>query len=185
MTYITPYHAKFFAHFLTRRLPANNLDKLTASLHDAQVDLTPHQIDAALFAFKSPMSNGAILADEVGLGKQARLRGGIGGAMQTMRVLDFITDLATQMSEECPDAPLIICDSGSGGIQLARACECAQRFCGIRTLGLSGVTEATVRRFMNTLENLHISVTRRREMGDDIEGACGQLRRKTIMEKKQ
>lgn len=69
MSGITPYHAKYFAHFLTRRLPANNLDKLTASLHDAQVDLTPHQIDAALFAFKSPLSNGAILADEVGLGK--------------------------------------------------------------------------------------------------------------------
>ncbi len=69
MPNITPYHAKYFAHFLTRRLPANNLDKLTASLHDAQVDLTPHQIDAALFAFKSPLSNGAILADEVGLGK--------------------------------------------------------------------------------------------------------------------
>ena len=69
MTSITPYHAKYFAHFLTRRLPANNLDKLTASLHDAQVDMTPHQIDAALFAFKSPLSNGAILADEVGLGK--------------------------------------------------------------------------------------------------------------------
>lgn len=69
MTHITPYHAKYFAHFLTRRLPANNLGKLTASLHDAQVDLTPHQIDAALFAFKSPLSNGAILADEVGLGK--------------------------------------------------------------------------------------------------------------------
>lgn len=69
MTSLTPYHAKYFAHFLTRRLPANNLDKLTASLHDAQVDLTPHQIDAALFAFKSPLSNGAILADEVGLGK--------------------------------------------------------------------------------------------------------------------
>ena len=47
---------------------------------------------------------------------------------------------------------------------------------------LKGVTEATVRRFMNTLEKLHISVTRRREMGDDIEGACGQLRRKTISE---
>lgn len=46
---------------------------------------------------------------------------------------------------------------------------------------LQGVNEATVRRFMETLERLHISVTRRREMGDDIEGACGQLRRKTIM----
>lgn len=46
---------------------------------------------------------------------------------------------------------------------------------------LKGVTEKTVRRFMETLEKLHISVTRRREMGDDIEGACGQLRRKTLM----
>ncbi|MBP5644314.1 MAG: DEAD/DEAH box helicase, partial [Bacteroidales bacterium] len=69
MPHITPYHAKLFAHYLTRRLPADNLDKLTASLQGAQVDLTPHQIDAALFAFKSPLSNGAVLADEVGLGK--------------------------------------------------------------------------------------------------------------------
>ena len=69
MHIITRYHAKYFAHYLTRRLPANDIGKLTASLHDAQVDLTPHQIEAALFAFKSPLSNGAILADEVGLGK--------------------------------------------------------------------------------------------------------------------
>ena len=82
----------------------------------------------------------------VGLAKQVRLRGGIGGAMQTMRVLDFVTDLATQMAEECPDAPLILCDSGFGGIQMARACECAQRFCGVRALGISGVTEQTKRR---------------------------------------
>ena len=46
---------------------------------------------------------------------------------------------------------------------------------------LKGVTEATVRRFLETLERLHISATRRREMGDDIEGACGQLRRKTML----
>jgi superfamily II DNA/RNA helicase len=36
---------------------------------DAQVDLNPHQVEAALFAFRSPLSKGAILADEVGLGK--------------------------------------------------------------------------------------------------------------------
>lgn len=42
------------------------------------------------------------------------------------------------------------------------------------------MNEKTVRRFMEVLESLHISVTRRREMGDDIEGACGQLRRKTL-----
>jgi SNF2 family DNA or RNA helicase len=33
------------------------------------VDLNPHQVEAALFAFRSPLSKGAILADEVGLGK--------------------------------------------------------------------------------------------------------------------
>ena len=60
---------KYFAHWLTRSLPSDSIGKLTASLQDAQVDLTPHQIDAALFAFKSPLSKSAILADEVGLGK--------------------------------------------------------------------------------------------------------------------
>lgn len=69
MNKITAYQAKFLANYLTRRLPANDLNKLTASLQDAQVDLTPHQVEAAAFAFKSPLSKGAILADEVGLGK--------------------------------------------------------------------------------------------------------------------
>jgi ERCC4-related helicase len=45
------------------------MEKLAASLADAQVDLNPHQVEAALFAFRSPLSKGAILADEVGLGK--------------------------------------------------------------------------------------------------------------------
>ncbi len=66
--YLTPYHAKYLAYELTRQLPANDVGKLTASLQDAKVDLNPHQIDAALFAFKSPLSKGALLADEVGLG---------------------------------------------------------------------------------------------------------------------
>jgi superfamily II DNA/RNA helicase len=66
---LTQYHAKYFAHELTRRRSSNDLGKFTASLQDAQVDLNPHQVEAALFAFKSPLSKGAILADEVGLGK--------------------------------------------------------------------------------------------------------------------
>ena len=45
---------------------------------------------------------------------------------------------------------------------------------------LRGVSEKTVRRFLEILEARHISATRRREMGDDIEGACGQLRRKIM-----
>ena len=35
---------------------------------------------------------------------------------------------------------------------------------------------------LHTLEQKGISVTRRREMGDDIEGACGQLRRRYIQD---
>ena len=46
--------------------------------------------------------------------------------------------------------------------------------------GLTGVTEREVDTFKHALEQKGISVTRRREMGDDIEGACGQLRRRYI-----
>lgn len=66
---LTDYHAKYFAHELTRRCPSDSVEKFAAALADAQVDLNPHQVDAALFAFRSPLSKGALLADEVGLGK--------------------------------------------------------------------------------------------------------------------
>ena len=65
----TEYHAKLFAHELSRRHSVADAEKLAGALLDAQVDLNPHQVEAALFAFKSPLSKGAILADEVGLGK--------------------------------------------------------------------------------------------------------------------
>jgi adenine-specific DNA-methyltransferase len=48
---------------------ADITDMLATTLVDAQVDLNPHQVEAALFAFRSPLSKGVILADEVGLGK--------------------------------------------------------------------------------------------------------------------
>ena len=67
-TTLTPYHAKYYAHDLTRQGSAG-LDRLSMSLFDAAVDLNPHQIEAALFALQSPLSKGVILADEVGLGK--------------------------------------------------------------------------------------------------------------------
>lgn len=66
---ITEYHAKLFAHELGRRHSVADAAKLAGTLLDAQVDLNPHQVEAALFAFKSPLSKGAVLADEVGLGK--------------------------------------------------------------------------------------------------------------------
>jgi superfamily II DNA/RNA helicase len=68
MRNMTVYHAKYFAHDLTRRT-ASGIDRFSMSLFDASVDLNPHQIEAALFALGSPLSKGVILADEVGLGK--------------------------------------------------------------------------------------------------------------------
>ena len=66
---LTPHHIRYFAHDLTRRHSSDSVEKLASVLADAQVDLNPHQVEAALFAFRNPFSKGAILADEVGLGK--------------------------------------------------------------------------------------------------------------------
>src|SRR5690606_35313229 len=65
----TDYHAKYYAYELTKRCPSDSMEKLASALVDAQVDLNPHQIEAALSAFRSPLARGALLADEVGLGK--------------------------------------------------------------------------------------------------------------------
>ncbi len=66
---VTDYHAKYFAHDLTRQASREGLERLSMALFDANVDLNPHQIEAALFALRSPVSKGVLLADEVGLGK--------------------------------------------------------------------------------------------------------------------
>ena len=66
---LTDYHAKYFAYELTKRCASTASRSWPAPLPVAQVDLNPHQVDAALFAFRSPLSKGALLADEVGLGK--------------------------------------------------------------------------------------------------------------------
>ena len=66
---LTPYHSKYLAHDLTKLAPPGAEDQLSMSLFDASVDLNPHQIEAAMFALQSPLVEGAILADEVGLGK--------------------------------------------------------------------------------------------------------------------
>lgn len=66
---MTYYHSKLFAHELTRRRASDEADRFALALANAQVDVNPHQVDAALFAFQNPLSGGALLADEVGLGK--------------------------------------------------------------------------------------------------------------------
>lgn len=65
----TPYQSQYIAWLLSRRMGGDSADLLASTLVDAQVDLNPHQVEAALFAFQSPLSKGVILADEVGLGK--------------------------------------------------------------------------------------------------------------------
>ena len=52
----------------------------------------------------------------------------------------------------------------------------------VKERGLKGVNEREIDVFKKELEKRNISVTRRREMGDDIEGACGQLRRRYLQE---
>lgn len=69
MNTITAYQAKYYAYELSRRFPSGSPERFNIALVDAQVDLNPHQVESALFAFQSPLSKGAILADEVGLGK--------------------------------------------------------------------------------------------------------------------
>ena len=65
----SPHQLAYFAHKLTLKAATGSMDGIVGALLDAQVDLNPHQIDAALFATCNPLSKGVILADEVGLGK--------------------------------------------------------------------------------------------------------------------
>ena len=66
---ITRYHARYYAALLSQKSTGGELESLSQSLLSSTVDINPHQIDAALFAFRSPLSKGVVLADEVGLGK--------------------------------------------------------------------------------------------------------------------
>lgn len=63
------YYSQYLAHALSLKNLGGTLDSLSRSIAGARVDLNPHQVDAALFAVRSPLSKGVLLADEVGLGK--------------------------------------------------------------------------------------------------------------------
>lgn len=66
---ITDYHSQLYANELTLRAPMGTIERIATALMDSRIDLNPHQVDAAVFAFRSHFSKGALLADEVGLGK--------------------------------------------------------------------------------------------------------------------
>ena len=55
----------------------------------------------------------------------------------------------------------------------------------VKERSLMGVSRAHAEEFAGWLEKEHISATVRREMGADIDGACGQLRRRVIHEIQQ
>lgn len=50
----------------------------------------------------------------------------------------------------------------------------------VKERDLKGVSRQEAEAFLRELENNHISATIRREMGSDIQGACGQLRRRVL-----
>jgi len=54
----TPFHSKYWASELTLRAAAGSIESLSRSI-----------AGAALFALRSPLTKGVVLADEVGLGK--------------------------------------------------------------------------------------------------------------------
>lgn len=58
----SPHQLAYFAHQLTLKGAANSIDRMAGTLLDAQVDLNPHQIDAALFATSNPLSKGVMRA---------------------------------------------------------------------------------------------------------------------------
>ncbi|MBC3935627.1 DEAD/DEAH box helicase [Undibacterium sp. CY7W] len=66
---LTRHQSLYYAWLLTRRAAGDSVESLASTLVDSQVDLNPHQVEAALFACANPLSRGVILADEVGLGK--------------------------------------------------------------------------------------------------------------------
>lgn len=69
MSAYTPHQIRYFAEQVLLKRPQSSVEALTSAMSGVKVDLNPHQVDAAMFALKSPLSNGALLADEVGLGK--------------------------------------------------------------------------------------------------------------------
>jgi hypothetical protein len=65
---LTRFHQRIAAEALTAR-GGGGASRLAPALAHAAVDLNPHQIEAAAFALNALPTGGAVLADEVGLGK--------------------------------------------------------------------------------------------------------------------
>ncbi|MCW5234475.1 DEAD/DEAH box helicase [Verminephrobacter eiseniae] len=116
---LTPHQSQYYAWLLSRRTASDSVEALASTLVDSQVDLNPHQIEAALFACKNPLSRGVILADEVGLGKtiEAGLVITQRWAERRRRILIIVpAHLRKQWQQELQDKfglPGLILDAGS------------------------------------------------------------------------
>jgi hypothetical protein len=66
---LSAFHQRVAAEALTARGGGGGAARLLPALAHSAVDLNPHQIEAAAFALAALPTGGAILADEVGLGK--------------------------------------------------------------------------------------------------------------------
>lgn len=61
--FLTSHQSQYIAWLLTRPAGGNSVGSFASTLVDSQVDLIPHQVDAALLACRQPLSRGVILAD--------------------------------------------------------------------------------------------------------------------------
>ena len=122
----TPFHAKYWAHSLLLAHPHDGVDALSRSIGNARVDLNPHQVDAALFALRSPYSKGVLLADEVGLGKtiEAALILAQKWAERRRRILLIVpATLRKQWQVELDEKfflPSLILDAGAANARLKK-----------------------------------------------------------------
>ena len=53
---LTDLQKRYFTWDIAHKKSTSDDSRFTGVLSEARVDLNPHQVDAALFAFKSPLS---------------------------------------------------------------------------------------------------------------------------------
>lgn len=58
---ISPIQQLYYAWDISHKKSVSDESRFTGVLSEARVDLNPHQVEAALFAFKSPLSKGQFL----------------------------------------------------------------------------------------------------------------------------
>ena len=57
----TKFQSKYWAAQLSLKAPSGSIVHLSNSISNSRVDLNPHQVDAALFAVRSPLSKALYL----------------------------------------------------------------------------------------------------------------------------